>query len=185
MVQAPSGRHERSLASFIVLVAGPGFVLSRGVPWVRPLVVVAGLLLGGLGCDPTQRKLSGTDCKPRKLARMQTCAGEDHGFQECGFSFRATGVPDKTWCEALTKQAPVAGPASRCDWAKPATWKSVACATYNVHGAARCFTCSDAQPEAAKTYVYAYDSSCSHGIEQVTCNVDPTRAGADLGPVTF
>lgn len=159
---------------------------------VRPLLVVGLALLAGLGCDSsswgslgTSRKLSGTDCKPRKLTKMQTCAGEDHGFQECGFFFRATGVPDKSWCEALAAQAQASSPSPPCDWAKPAAWRPVACSTYNIHGAARCFSCSDSQPEAGKTYVYAYDANCDHGLEQVTCNVAAERAGADLGPVAF
>jgi len=117
---------------------------------------------------------------------MQTCTGEDHGFQECGFSFRAIGVPEKSWCEALVAENVASdGPLKRCNWDNPAAWTRVACAVYNVHGAARCFGCDDPQPEAGKTYVYAYDAACTHAVEQVTCNVDPVQAGAKLGPVTF
>jgi hypothetical protein len=155
---------------------------------LRPAARWVGLgiaLLWSVGCDPTSSKLSGADCKPRKLAKMQTCAGEDHGFQECGFFFRATGVPEKSWCAALGAQAQAGGPILRCDWGNPAAWRRVACATYNIHGSARCFVCSDSQPEAAKTYVYAYDANCSHGLEQVTCNVAAERAGVDLGSAAF
>ena len=143
-------------------------------------------LTGGLGCDPTSRKLSGTDCRPRKLTKMQTCAGEDHGFQECGFFFRATGVPDRRWCEGFTAQEVAGEPRlRRCDWNSPAAWTRVSCATYNTHGAASCFACDDSAPEARKTYVYAYDATCTRGIEQVTCNVAAEGAGAGLGPIAF
>ena len=156
------------------------------------LLVVSLALLLGFGCDSNSSglmggvsTLSGTDCKPRKLTKMQTCTGEDHSFQECGFFFRASGVPDRSWCEALAAQAQGSSPSPACDWNNPAAWRPVACATYNVHGAARCFSCADAQPEAGKTYVYAYDANCSRGIEQVTCNVDPIQAGVKLGPASF
>jgi len=150
----------------------------------RP-AVLAVVLLATFGCDPTTRKLSGTDCKPRKLVKMSACVGEDHSFQECSFFFRATGVPEKRWCEALATQESASDPSWRCDWNNPAAWQHVPCADYNIHGAARCFACRDSAAEAAKTYVYAYDASCAHGIEQVTCNVDAPQAGAKLGPATL
>ncbi len=153
---------------------------------LNTVVAALALLLAGTGCDPTSRKLSGVDCKPRKLTKMQSCAGEDHGFQECSFFFRATGTPEKSWCEALGAPELVSESSlRRCDWTSPAAWQRVACATYNIHGAARCFACSESATEAAKTYVYAYDASCSHGVEQVTCNVGAAQAGVKLGPVSF
>jgi len=145
---------------------------------------VAVALVSGFGCDKST--LSGSDCKPRKLVQLQSCSGEDHSFQECGFSFRATGVPDKRWCAGLTSAQPATATSlGRCDWVNPAAWTRVACASYNIHGVANCFACNDSAPEAAKTYVYAYDAGCTRGLEQVTCNVDAAQAGRKLGPFAF
>ena len=136
---------------------------------------------GAVACDPTLHRLSGADCKARRLARVDACAGEDESFQECKFYFRASGVPERSWCEALPSAPPSGGALPRCDWSAPAAWAPVSCALYNVHGAARCFGCFDSGAEASKTYMYAYDAHCDRGIEQVTCNFDPGQAGSKLG----
>jgi hypothetical protein len=149
------------------------------VRWLLVVWVCSG------ACDPTasKSKLSGADCKPRKLAQLQACAGEDHGFQERRFFFRASGVPERAWCEALPSvEPPPDGALDTCSWDTPRGWSPVACAKYNVQGAARCVACVVVEPEAARSYVYAYDASCSRGIEQVTCNFDAVEAGKKLGP---
>jgi hypothetical protein len=137
-------------------------------------------------CDPTTRKLSGSDCKPRKLTRLDSCVGEDRGFQECLLYFRASGVPERSWCEALGSP-PISGELDlpRCDWSSAATLQRVACERYNIRGAARCFACAVAELEASRTYVYAYDASCTRSIEQVTCNVSAAEAAAKLGPASL
>jgi hypothetical protein len=142
--------------------------------------------LCSVACDPTSSKLTGKDCKPRKLMGLQACAGEDHGFQECRFFFRASGVPERAWCEAMPSAQPLTdGPLKPCSWETPRNWSHVSCSKYNVRGAASCFACVVAEHEAARSYVYAYDATCSRGIEQVTCNFDAVEAGAKLGAVAF
>lgn len=137
-----------------------------------------------LGCDwfSTSHKLAGSDCKPRKLSKLEACAGEDRSFQECYFYWRASGVADHAWCEALSGAQPSGGELSRCTWDTPSGFTQVACDTFNIHGKARCFACKDGHREAALTYVFAYDEGCARSIEQVSCNADPVQAAAKLGP---
>jgi hypothetical protein len=61
----------------------------------------------------------------------------------------------------------------------------VKCSTYLIHDAASCYACVDDQPEARRTYVYAYTADCKRGIEFVTCNYDPIDAAKRLGPVSL
>jgi len=147
----------------------------------------APLMLPALGCGKlsTTDKLSGSDCKPRKLVSTTSCAGEDRSFQECSFYHRAIGTPQRSWCEAMPSAAPAGGALSRCSWDSTIGWTPVTCNTYNIHGAARCFACTAGGPEEALSYVFAYDAACRRGLEQVTCNADPAQAGLKLGPVSF
>jgi len=151
----------------------------------RPLAAL--VLLFTTSCDLLggARGLSDTDCKPRHLNAMHSCTGTDSSFQECQFYFRATGVPDHNWCASVTKSsAQELSALSECDLAHPESWSRVRCAHYGILGAALCYGCiSDDHHETRKTYVYAYSSDCSRGLEQVTCNVDPIRASQALGNV--
>jgi hypothetical protein len=199
VVEASRARHEPEPSIALTSAAvGPGFGTQASAiraaarqPTRRDLRAMNGrlrrwllvLCLCSSSCDPASSKQSGVDCRPRKLARVQACTGEDHGFQECRFFFRARGVPQRAWCEAMPSAAPLTdGALAPCRWDVPLTWSRVACAKYNVRGPASCFACVVAEPEAARTYVYAYDAGCGQGIEQVTCNFDAVEAGVKLGP---
>jgi hypothetical protein len=139
--------------------------------------------LASLACNLFKHEpLSFNDCKPRKLTRMSTCHGENSGFQECRFYFRATGTPDRAWCEALLAIPLATGqPPSVCEPSVAATWQHASCADYNIAGPAHCFLCPGTQGEARTTYLYAYSADCTQALEQVTCNYDPQQAASRLG----
>lgn len=145
------------------------------------------MLFGVLGCDwlSPSAKLSGSDCKPRKLTRVDACVGEDRSFQECHFYYRATGVADRAWCQAMSSVTAVGGELAGCTWDSTQGWAAVPCSRYDIYGRARCFACVSGSHEATITHVYAYDAGCERGLEQVTCNVDPVQAAHKLGAARF
>jgi hypothetical protein len=157
-------------------------LLSFGALGVLALVALGSGLVhwaatNGFGLG-SARRLSTTDCRARKLIRTDHCVGFDDSWIECKYYFRARGVPDRGWCQALAaiSRAP-ASALPQCDFAAAGAWAPVSCAEYRFDSALRCFGCREGGNENNRTYVYAYDAACAVGIEQVTCNFDPQRVG--------
>jgi len=144
--------------------------------------VLAGWLLLS-GCDSLfgPKALGKAECRPRKLTHVDACQGEDTTFQECHFYFRASGVPDRAWCEALAASAMTsAGGPPVCDFSKPAAWAKVSCTGYQVAKDWNCYECKADELESSRAYLYAYDPQCSRGSELVTCNYALQKAAARL-----
>ncbi|HEX3769540.1 MAG TPA: hypothetical protein VHV30_01690 [Polyangiaceae bacterium] len=132
------------------------------------------------------------DCRTA-LATTTTCRGENSGFQECHYHFRAEGLPDPEICTAFLAgpdAVPPAHPAAArpvdggaraaCPENDPTGWQRVACADYHVEAAMVCFECLDgSRPESAREIVQAFDRTCERGIVLKSCN-EPLRSTAGL-----
>ncbi len=152
----------------------------------RPILVMgllavgaaaAVLLVANAGPLGRSRQLWLRDCRPRKLATMDTCRGQDSSFQECRYYLRATGTPDVAWCRAMLAAADRPEEPTACDLESPRSWAVVDCGRYGLSAFDRCFLCVTGEPEARRTYVHGYDRRCTEAAEQVTCHVDPVEAG--------
>jgi hypothetical protein len=166
--------------------------------FLKHCVLLLSVALAGAGCCKPLfgAKLSGDECRPRALSKMDSCEGEDESWQECRFYFRATGVPETQWCESLAKTArkdPLWDQSNaardcvndeECAWNAcddVSSWRRVRCVPYGLVGGWTCYECNDGYAETFKTYVYAYNDDCTRGAEQVTCNFDPLNAAQNLG----
>lgn len=110
------------------------------------------------------------------LLETKSCRGEDSSFQECHYYFRAEGVPRTEVCRAfanvpMDSAAPDAGD-SECSETSPSAWKRIACGDYELPASFACFSCSNAQPEAARHLVQAFAPACDRAIVLKSCNVD-------------
>ena len=128
--------------------------------------------LGG-GDRPVVKEKLPIACKPKKMSKQGECVGEDNSFTECRFFFRVFGVPESQWCMQLKEQAASDIPVPACDFDNPQKWAKVSCSAYQFNEALDCYACNISQLESNRSYVYAYNSDCSKGIEQVTCNTSP------------
>ena len=126
------------------------------------------LILLACESDPTRGL-----CYPKHIDPMTKCQGSNTSFQECRYYFRATGMPDQSWCRGIQQNSRQYTELPECDFSTPNSWGKVSCTPYGLDSALLCFGCSVNRPEAAQTYIYAYDEACSTGIEQVTCNIPP------------
>ena len=137
------------------------------------------------GCfSSTTPKKKEPSCSPYQLESLTSCAGKDRSFQECRFHLRATGTPNKAWCESLRREAKSAPPVDgRCSRESPALWQRVDCATYALANVTDCYLCNDIQQaETNRIHIYGYNSGCTYAIEQSTCNTDPTNKKLFVSP---
>jgi hypothetical protein len=134
------------------------------------------------------------DCRTA-LAMTTACRGENSGFQECHYHFRAEGLPDPRICTAFLAAADAPTPphapavaaipadaAARgvCAENDPSGWQRVACGDYRVDATMVCFACADAShPESAREIMQAFDRSCDSGVVLKSCN-EALRSTAGL-----
>jgi hypothetical protein len=138
------------------------------------------------------------DCRTA-LAMTTTCRGENSGFQECHYHFRAEGLPDPALCAAflarpgteplapavttvtaLAVSADGGAAHAGCPENDPGGWQRVACEDYKVDATMVCFLClDDSRPETARQIVQAFDRSCERGVVLKACN-EPLRSAAGL-----
>ena len=147
-------------------------------------IAVGGALAWSLCTEPPTlwhtRRLSGSDCRPRKLLQLDRCDGVDETWQECRFYFRAYGTADRAWCQALA--AAQSGPQlPRCDFKDPSAWQRVTCADLAFPADYACYACLMGSGENDKVYVHGYDAACERSIEQVTCNFIQADVARELG----
>ena len=122
------------------------------------------------GCFNSEKKIV---CSPKHLAEMSDCQGEDHSLKECRYYYRAIGKPDIQWCSRLKEGASQQNQMQTCDFNKVESWISLPCATYGFDSKMNCYGCVLKEPEASKTYLFAYNQECTQAIEQETCNISP------------
>lgn len=144
-------------------------VVAAGIAIPCLLLVYATLQFGGSGV------LENDDCRTHSLQRVESCLGEDRGFQECQFFFRAKGEPKQNWCPAIRDAA-----GTNSETCSRDAFREVACIDYGLPPEMTCHRCDLSEFEANRTYVYAYDRACRRGIEQVTCNFDQTSVPAEI-----
>jgi hypothetical protein len=116
------------------------------------------------------------DCKT-PFVETKSCRGEDSSFQECYWFFRAEGVPDRAVCQSyLRRGAPPFPSARSCDARSPQGWQNIPCAGVRLSATSTCFACRVPEPEAARHYVQAFDSTCTQAILLAACNAPIERA---------
>jgi hypothetical protein len=173
----PAGRDSRRDDLPITLSAARRAL--RGIVWAAAPVVLAACDNGLMG---SAQELSGDDCRPRKLAGVESCTGLDMGWQECRSYYRATGPAPKQWCEELRRRAgPEAIELRPCVFDDARNWVRVPCSRYGIAEVAACYACFVDQHEVQMTHVYGYDADCLRGVAQITCNFDALEAGRIMG----